>query len=571
MGCLTNKVVVTLEDGRVHWTAAHFQALCFIFSPFTLISHIYHPSPTLPFHAYSKLFGPISYLRRMSASFPHCSTIHLCSTALRAIDSVIPLFAFGNFVSLSAQTEAQVLVLVFVVLVSIVLNKQPHSLTTVSRISHIYYNTTAPVTFLSRSLLIMATFNTAARGPRTSVLMDNMTPEEWRIMEEVTSANSIAYMGFRWHSPSTQAIQDHHLEMYLRYIRNSNPAIPNETPLDDVTLTPIAFPDNEDALIKNCRFFLITIFKITKPRSIVGSRTIAYSTLMTYRASLVFWIPRKLDQQHFRSVEETRLFLKMTEVMKGVWTQYGDHAEYAVKESVLIGMPELIQLLDYETYSNVCIEVSEQHMAAWCLGRFTACRPGSLGDSRHRVGHMQLKDLTITRGREPGMFDMVVTFRHLKTNSVDPEKAAVQNTRTVKCYLRCPISAYITVSFAHRVLAMLLRRKALQDFETVDELLNSEKMHIKVECFPSRTGIDDANKLFRSSKSASKILCSTRLQSGGSLSTPLAMPAVALSRNLSRDVVERWASATTSLSTRFEKAQPPNLRKSLAQKELEKS
>lgn len=48
-----------------------------------------------------------------------------------------------------------------------------------------------------------------------------------------------------------------------------------------------------------------------------------------------------------------------------------------------VGLEELRQLIDHELISNRCAELSEEHQLAWCIGRVTAVRPGSIGPSQN--------------------------------------------------------------------------------------------------------------------------------------------------------------------------------------------
>jgi len=227
--------------------------------------------------------------------------------------------------------------------------------------------------------------------------------------------------------------------------------------------------------------FLILVFKNTPGRRF---KFITYSTLNSYRIALLFWIPRKHLEQKIVPPAYEVLWPKMAEAMRSIHARYAEEFDQHV-EMVMIGLPELMQLIDFETIRNVCIENSEQHVAAWCLARFTACRPGALGpDAAKRAlgtGFIVWRDFEFRRGDEPGMFDMSVTFRYLKTNTLNQEKKLkYPRATTVKCLLKAPVAAHISLSPALRFLTIALRRGYLVDITTVDELLNYPLQYIKV-------------------------------------------------------------------------------------------
>jgi len=208
---------------------------------------------------------------------------------------------------------------------------------------------------------------------------------------------------------------------------------------------------------------------------------------MSYRASLQFWTPRYFDEFGQPRPNSYKLFAKMSEVMRYVFNKFGIKNRREHKVMVTIHMAEFLQLIDYETFRNKSIEVSEQHVLAWCLGRYTACRPGSIGpprnfDERHGgIGALLCRDIELTRGPQPGMIDMSVTFVYLKTTSPDPElQTKNNNPTTVKVHLKSPAAEYITLSPGHRALVLLLRRNALKHFNTIDDVLDSNSQYIEV-------------------------------------------------------------------------------------------
>lgn len=76
-----------------------------------------------------------------------------------------------------------------------------------------------------------------------------------------------------------------------------------------------------------------------------------------------------------------------------------------------------------------CIELAEMHHLAWCIGQVYAIRLGSLGynpKNKNSIPHKKFltwRDVEIFRGTSDGEFVADFTFRILKTNLEDPERA----------------------------------------------------------------------------------------------------------------------------------------------------
>jgi len=96
----------------------------------------------------------------------------------------------------------------------------------------------------------------------------------------------------------------------------------------------------------------------------------------------------------------------MVQAVRYVQSKYGD--KQPSKEKTWLGLAELRQLLDHEAIHNRCIELSEEHQVLWCIGRFTALRPGSLCPSNKygRTKPLTWRNFSFAYGKEPGMFDV---------------------------------------------------------------------------------------------------------------------------------------------------------------------
>ena len=144
-----------------------------------------------------------------------------------------------------------------------------------------------------------------------------------------------------------------------------------------------------------------------------------------------------------------------------------------------IGLAELQYLIDMDARAIPCIEYAECHHLAWCIGRVTAVRPGSLAPSHmsERREEWQKNNLypawkgaQITRGAEKGRFIVKITFPVLETNSVDSAKQ--QSNRTLTCEIMAPRSpGNLWMSTPYLSLTIALRQQILVGTTTVVELL----------------------------------------------------------------------------------------------------
>lgn len=93
------------------------------------------------------------------------------------------------------------------------------------------------------------------------------------------------------------------------------------------------------------------------------------------------------------------------------------------------------------------------------------------------------RDIKLLRGSEPGKFQARITFRNLKTNFADPEKAKEKGN--LKSTLQCVISSprqvdNLVFSVPHRLLTIALRRGLLDGIATIDELIKGDQHYLIV-------------------------------------------------------------------------------------------
>lgn len=136
-------------------------------------------------------------------------------------------------------------------------------------------------------------------------------------------------------------------------------------------------------------------------------------------------------------------------------------------------------------FSTTLISTTEQQWIAWCVAFQTAIRPGSLGrgEASDRQEYSRLRDLDLSRGQERGRFNLILTIRILKTNTNNMEQGV--KGKHVNIALDMPLTTpqakeNIIFSVPHRILAMLLRRGALEGITSVAELINGTQQNITV-------------------------------------------------------------------------------------------
>lgn len=310
---------------------------------------------------------------------------------------------------------------------------------------------------------------------RLNHIADMEDGEFFELLEELENDEQAA-VGFRWHAPRTQGRQDTHLRMYHRFVTD---VLFRRESLSETELDLKSFPADFKKLYKQVRLFVIFVYKNARPTALAAGERIQYNSLAGYRKSLMFWVARRYDERDQEPPPSRKLFKEMTEAMRAAQAKY--HGNSALSAKTYLGLEELRQLIDHEMTTTRCIELSEQHQLAWCIGRTVALRPGSLGSSyRGRSQPLQWKDIEIVRGEQVGMFEVKYTWRNVKISN-DPEKGVQrQQIRNQQAIILSPRAENIVFSVPHRLLSIAIRRKLLVGIESLDELMASDKRYVMV-------------------------------------------------------------------------------------------
>ncbi|SMY24059.1 unnamed protein product [Zymoseptoria tritici ST99CH_1A5] len=315
-------------------------------------------------------------------------------------------------------------------------------------------------------------------------LPDATEEEQIELIEEIQQ-QSVLYKGFRHNAPRTQHRQNHHLAEYTRWLlwvnRRAQDEFPTEHELDEFRLP--SNPVQHDAMFERFRQFLLFVFKMTEPRSRASGQHIQYRTLVQYRDSLVFWVRYKARMRNSPFPNNARMFYIMTEAMRAVMKAFPNQG--VNKRKAYLGLGELRELFDHDAIHCMSIEYAEQHWAAWCILRLTACRAGSICLSSRFTSNPPLKwsNLEFIPGSEPGQFDLVIHFENINLKKPhDPEAAMNQpGDDSLHVTIASPDANNLIFSAAHRLLVIALRRGILVGINSIDDLMNCTLARIPIK------------------------------------------------------------------------------------------
>lgn len=236
-------------------------------------------------------------------------------------------------------------------------------------------------------------------------------------------------------------------------------------------------------IISQFKSFLAFVALKSVPKSIVHQR-ISYPVLYANRESLLFWARRKYAERNIEFKEgivrvELLTFSKYLGVTLKLYRPRS--------QDTFVGVPELIDLIDQDMRATPCIEIAECHHLAWVLGRTCALRPGMIGRPREGIEdparsgfpYLTFRDLKITRGKNAGEFNLEILIRNIKSCTVELGEMN-RPIKTTYFIIKSPASKHnLMLSVPHRVLAIALRRGALDQINTLDELIGGAQHYIR--------------------------------------------------------------------------------------------
>ncbi|KAL2070064.1 hypothetical protein VTL71DRAFT_14744 [Oculimacula yallundae] len=275
--------------------------------------------------------------------------------------------------------------------------------------------------------------------------------------------------GFRYTAPTTTGRQNLHLKELLRFYRTTA-LFGSEFSDEDVKKS--LFSKTADDVLRIMKGYFVIAMKFCVPRSITDSRP-RYQTLIQRRFSMLFWMRREMQD---RAPSRARFLNTTNSVLQYAGRKYGVNRNVA--EKAYLGRRELEQLLEADMFRCPLMALAESFHLAWVLGCVCGVRPGSMAYSDGRQDQfLTWRDIVITRGKVPGLFDTKITFRYLKGNRDDLEASDVMTF-----YINSPtLIQHISMSPPHRLLIMLLRRGFLQDHDSLESLLNGKEKLIRIK------------------------------------------------------------------------------------------
>ncbi|OBT70725.1 hypothetical protein VF21_10291 [Pseudogymnoascus sp. 05NY08] len=279
------------------------------------------------------------------------------------------------------------------------------------------------------------------------------------LMKELNDLNDEA-VGFRWAAVSTQIDQDRVLfnyEAFLLFIKQITEG------QSEAEKSAVMFPADFKLLFLRIRLFIL--YAAPRMRGRARGTPCTYQSLTKIRSGLSFHANRSYRLRDIEAPRAALLYNNITEVLRFAVHKFNIPL-YGDLNSTHVGLPEISQMIDLDMQQTRCFIVAEMHHLAWCMGRTCAVRPGSLGHNP--------KDKTSIQA---GRFLMVV-----KTNSQDAEQAskAAKPSRPIKCRVMSPnITDNLVFSVPHRLLIIALRRGAIAGIETLDDLLNGDRLNIQ--------------------------------------------------------------------------------------------
>lgn len=145
-----------------------------------------------------------------------------------------------------------------------------------------------------------------------------------------------------------------------------------------------------------------------------------------------------------------------------------------------------MQLIDLNIRGTPNIALAECHHLVWVLSRHCALQPGSMTapipserDFSIPFPYLIFRDFEVTRSPNPGDFNLVLNIRNLKIISNPVAEQTGYHTKQIRLHIKSPQSQHnLMVSVPHRFLVLALRRGALQDDTTVQDLLDGNRRSI---------------------------------------------------------------------------------------------
>lgn len=305
---------------------------------------------------------------------------------------------------------------------------------------------------------------------------------------EVAKRREIESRHFRYHSETTQAKQDQTLRTYYAWFHSKHqsqlPENPSEEDLDRFAFPPAKDENNYEDLVQALNLFMVHIVLRIQPRSMLDE-PVAHAALAQYRTVLLFWVDRKFTLRGDSSPPKHIVYDSMTKSIRSIVETTQMKLERIPKSKRDLGLVEILQLIDLDSRDNPDIELSQYHQLAWLIAGCCALRPDALGapsrdrqDPNVEFQYPIFRDVSITRSEKPGHFDLALTLREFQVAFNTTEETGYHLKEAVVCFKTPEHQHSLMTSIPHRFLALALRRGALENYTTVEELLSDHRQNV---------------------------------------------------------------------------------------------
>ncbi|EME43751.1 hypothetical protein DOTSEDRAFT_23880 [Dothistroma septosporum NZE10] len=222
---------------------------------------------------------------------------------------------------------------------------------------------------------------------------------------------------------------------------------------------------NPQYLQDNLHSYIIFISQALQPRAF-ESKSIRFNTLVQRRQSMMYWVMQHSDANFS---------------IKNLWqgSNRALHMAFRDFNSTTAPVPKLYaskqdicNLIEFVTYADGNVAMSQQMVIAWLLGFVCGVRPGTIAEAKLRSGqYLRWEDIILKR-TPTGNLEAIITFKWLK---------GWRDERLKPLRFTCTGPSFaedVMYSIPHRLLALAFRHGYVKDFEDVDELFASSKTKI---------------------------------------------------------------------------------------------
>ncbi|KAI9644772.1 hypothetical protein NHQ30_006799, partial [Ciborinia camelliae] len=277
-----------------------------------------------------------------------------------------------------------------------------------------------------------------------------------------------ASRGYRWESPSTILKEDIALRRYRQFtslylLQQGFDDVKVMLEEVDATNDHIIFPDDQEELIEYiCRYITFCA------QNNDGNKKPKLTELIDLSKYMWYWIAESALPV-MKETPSRKVYNKRTmEIIKFIDEHGG--TDQSVKMRTYIGLRELNKLIEDDLATTNNIEATEQHHVAWLFDYFCRLSLGCLAlESDDDKVELAWRNIKIRRGpgEEGFLTGRIIVDIELINLETDHDTNHVYNM-TITSPEFNPM-----LSLPHKLLTMLIRRKLLENYDTIESVMNS--------------------------------------------------------------------------------------------------